>query len=142
MRGLYSGLIAGCIGGVAITISMFTMTILGVYTLLSGIPLTFELLISHLAYAIGQNGVFGAIFGIMYSKFHRGVPGKGLAKGLVFGLIVYLFTNINAASINFVVWLFTSSEYHLATITSWVVTGFFVWIPYGVVLEALYERWK
>ena len=91
MRGFYPGLIAGIIGGIVGSISIIIGTMIGLPHILIGVPLTFELMISHLGYNIGATGIFGGIFGIVYSKFYNGIPSEGLKKGIVFGLLTYLF---------------------------------------------------
>lgn len=141
MRGFYAGLIAGCIGGLVYTVSELLETILG---LPAGVPdlLTFNILMIHLGYAIPANGVYGGTFGIIYSKFYDGVPSKGVKKGFVFGLIIFFISNIFIASGNLLSWLLTGVEQYFLWSYSWAMGGFTIWLPYGVVLGLLYERWK
>ena len=83
MRGFYAGLMAGIVGGIALTSSHAMMTILGFGTFFTGagVSISFDLLINHLGYAVGSTGIFGGIFGIIYSKIYNIVPGKNICKG-------------------------------------------------------------
>jgi len=77
--------------------------------------------------------IFGAIFGAMYSRFHDLVPGKGVSKGVYFGLMIWL-VNITAGAYVALV----GGE--VPTASSLIIFGFFIWIVYGAVLGVLYKK--
>jgi hypothetical protein len=140
MRGFYSGLIAGIIGGIAINITRIVEAILGLPSAIAGM-LTVETMLFHLAYEMGQAGISGALVGILYARFYDAVPGKGVKKSLVFGSIIFLFSSLWWTSADILDWLLTWTELYFW----WAFVYFlaiFVWIPYGVVLGLVYERWK
>jgi hypothetical protein len=140
MRGFYSGLVAGCIGGLVFTVVRVLETISGLYALFP--VLTFDALMIHLGYAMPANGIYGGIFAIIYSMFYDRVPGKGVKKSFVFGLMMFFISNIWIASDSFLLWLFTRIETLFEWSYSWSIEGSTIWIPYGIVLGLLYERWK
>jgi hypothetical protein len=78
--------------------------------------------------------IFGAIFGWMYSRFCDLVPGKGISKGLYFGLMIWLVKDIAAGAYIALVDMATSIAIGL------IYLGFFMWIAYGYVLSALYKK--
>jgi hypothetical protein len=140
MRGFYAGLLAGIIGGIAISITRIVEAILGLPSAIAGI-LTVETALYHLSYEMGQAGIFGALFGILYVRFYNAVPGKGVKKSLFFGSIIFLFSSFWWTSSNILCWLLTGNELFL-----WWSFVYFLpivtWIPYGVLLGLVYERWK
>jgi len=136
--GFHAGLIAGMVGGLSVNIARIVESILGLPT--AQIGLTFDFIIFHLLTEISITGIFGAIFGIIYSKFHDRIPGKRIKKGLVFGLLIYLLSNIFIAS-HFVLYgIFTSDESYFLWAGQWAYPGFVTLVPYGIVLGALYKK--
>ena len=77
--------------------------------------------------------VWGAIFGAIYPKFYDVVPGKGIMKGLCFGLLLFLISSVRAAT-------FLAAYTFVPLATSWVFVGFFQFASYGIVLGALYKK--
>ncbi|WP_455276472.1 hypothetical protein [[Eubacterium] cellulosolvens] len=144
MCGFYSGLIAGIFGGLGNTFFMYTVTLLGFPTtigLYSSFYFTLEGLLYHLGYSVPATAIFGAIFGIIYSALHKRIPYKNIVKGLIFGLIVFLFSNVYSAHSSILIWLLTAKGYNIAGDIGWF-TGILLWVIYGIVLGALYERWS
>jgi hypothetical protein len=135
MRGFYSGLIAGIIGGIA----LFLYVIITQH--LSQLPdfTSLDFWLNYFIYQIGLQGIFGGIFGIMYSKFYNGIPGKSIVKGLVFGLIIFLLGNFAYGTLHLWIGLSAANESHLA----WGIDyfeGFPLFLAYGIALGPIYER--
>jgi len=137
MRGFYSGLIAGCIGGMGFSLYVIF------FSLTAAIPdiTSFDFWLNYFIYQVGVQGIFGGIFGIIYMKFYNGIPGKGAWKGLVFGLIIFLLGNFAHGTWNVLVGSLAGNEIHIA----WGINyfeAFLIWFIYGLVLGPLYERWE
>jgi len=140
-RGFYAGLIAGIIGGILINITRIIEAMLGLPSAVAGV-LTFETALYHLGYEIGQVGISGALFGILYARFYNAIPSKGVKKSLFFGSIIFLFTSFWWTSANILSWLLTWAEQFLWLSISMAFIAIVIWIPYGLVLGLVYERWK
>ena len=138
---LLAGLIAGIIGGIVANIARIIEALFGLPTAIPGM-LTVETMLYHLGYAIGYSGIFGAVFVIFYSRFYDAIPGKGVKKGLVFGSIMYLFSNLYLSSLELWYGLLTGVEQWFLLSAELAYVGFFALLPYGIVLGVLYERWK
>jgi hypothetical protein len=80
--------------------------------------------------------VFGAIFGALYSRFHDPIPGKGISKGIYFGLMIWLVKDIAAGA--FVPLLSRRLDWTVSI--ALIFVGFFEWIVYGSLLGALYKK--
>ena len=77
--------------------------------------------------------IWGIILGIIYSRIHDLIPGKGILKGLIFGLTYYLIFNIRN-----VTFMIAYGFYPL-------VIGAFLYISpiiYGLMLGILYKAPK
>jgi len=77
-------------------------------------------------------GFWGIVLGIIYSKVYELVPGKGISKGLVYGLFFYFINMVRMAT------------FHLAYArildgAGYIFQGFFTWLIWGLVLGVLYE---
>jgi len=144
IRGFYSGLIAGCIGGLFYILFTIPETILGLPGNLARTLDIFELYIfvTILGYSVPANGIWGSIYGIVYSRFYDGVPGKGIKKGFVWGCIIAFISNVMLAFYTFLALLFTSTEFYFILTYSWIESGFMIWVSYGIFFGILYERWK
>jgi hypothetical protein len=81
---------------------------------------------------IGFDIMWGVILALIFSILYTSIPGKGIKKGLVYGLIIYLVSNIRAANL---IW---------AYVPDWAAifafTGIFALIPYGIVLGYIYKK--
>ena len=141
MRGLYAGLIAGAFGGFIFTIGEIIATQVGFYTAVPGL-LEFDMIMIHFGYAMGANGMFGAIFGVIYPLLYDRIPSKGVKKSLIFGLMMFFFSNVFISSLHLLAGLLTGLEYHFEQSFAWTFYGIQIWFPYGIILGILYERWK
>jgi hypothetical protein len=78
------------------------------------------------------NLIFGVIWGIIYSKVYRAIPGKGILKGLLFGVFGYLIWHIR--------WVTLFLVYgDMPMVGQQIIYGFIVWIPFGIILGIVYE---
>lgn len=48
-----------------------------------------QLIVGEIAIGI----IWGAIFGVIYPLFYDKIPGKGILKGLVYSLIIFVITH-------------------------------------------------
>ena len=141
MRGFYSGLIGGFLGGTVVVVTIVIGAIAGLKIWYFPEFLDFDFVINYLIYQVGYEGIFGGIFGIFYSIFYNRIPGKGVKKGLIFGCMVAFLSNIWMSSNFYLSWLFTSVDSHYATAFAFV-WGCIIWVVYGLMLGPLYERLK
>ena len=139
IRGFYSGLIAGVIAGIPVTIARIIQAMLELPTEVPGI-LSLETIVYHISYEMGQVGIFGAIFGIFYSRFYLGLPSKGVKKGFIFGLIVGFFSNIWWTSANFLKWLLTGNVKFLWWSFEFAYSYIAIFPLYGIILGVVYKR--
>jgi hypothetical protein len=126
-----SGPAAGFIGGLAsvIAASIFypVGTMIGLLPPSQADPMTFS--IKMLVTTI----IFGVIFGFIYVKLFDCFPGKGVMKGLYFGLMIWLIKDITAGTYVYIMEFPT-----IPTILVWM--GFFMWVVYGLVIGYLYKK--
>jgi hypothetical protein len=94
-------------------------------------PSLFMLLgLAHLALDIFWGMIGGAAYSFLYSL----IPGKGVVKGLYFGVSIWVIKDIAAGSYL----ALTMNEVNSAILL--ITGGFFMWILYGPVLGYLYKK--
>jgi len=130
-NGYLAGMITGAIAGTAAGISaIFPQTLLVI------LGLNPRVFLEALPYAItvhvGFNMIFGIAFGIIYTRFYDVIPYKGIKKGLVYGLILYLTQDLWPAFYYLVYG-------NLTWISGFLFSGIFVSLTYGFLQGALYE---
>ena len=137
-RGFYSGVIAGLFAG----LYLFVNVVLS-FVILAELPevTSLDFWLDYLVFQLGIHSIFGGIFGLMYSKFYVGIPGKGVKKGLVFALILGLLSSIFPTTDRFYYYLITGLEIYRIWGLGWLQASL-KWIPYGIVLGFVYERLK
>jgi hypothetical protein len=121
--GAVSGLIAGIIAG--IVASIFNILTIN-FGFNDWVP---NLIVSHLLIS----SIWGIIFGIIYSKTYSLIPSRGIYKGIVFGLFVFLITNFRD-----VTYLLQSGLILISI--GWMIIGFFQAIIYGSILSIIYQN--
>jgi len=85
-----------------------------------------------IANEMAVNLIFGVIWGLIYSRVYRAIPGKGILKGLLFGVFGYLLWQIR--------WVTLFLVYgDMASVGQFIIYGFLVWIPFGIILGIVYE---
>ena len=78
--------------------------------------------------------IWGIFFGVIYGRFFDNIPGKGIMKGLVYGILVWIAKDVAAGSYVALIFMATSISINL------ILVGFFMWIVYGLVLGYLYKK--
>jgi hypothetical protein len=104
--GILPGAIAGIFGGLAASVFAVIGTVTGYW----GIPLLSGQIISTIDYWQSQAGThvfinmfWGTIYGIIFPKVYDLVPGKGIKKGFLYGMILYLVTSF-LIGVNGTIW--------------------------------------
>ena len=123
--------IAGIIAGIVGIFFVYAFIALGVYEAATGS------VIRWYASQIGFNLVWGAIFGALYVKFQNQIPGKGISKGLVFGLLLWAIHGIYPAIFHLTI----VSPPWVSWALGWMIGSFVVRVlGYGLVLGVLYKK--
>jgi hypothetical protein len=121
--GAISGLIAGITAGIVASIFHVLMINIGFMTRASNVVET-QIII---------NIIWGAIFGAIYSKVNRLIPGRPITKGLYFGLFVLLIANLRDVSFALPYAIFFLWSVGLA------IVGFFQYVAFGSIIGILYD---
>ena len=77
--------------------------------------------------------IWGTFFGAIYGRLFDNIPGKGVMKGLIYGLLVWIAKDVAAGSYVALIFLEISISINL------ILIGFPMWIIYGLVLGYLYK---
>jgi len=94
ISGFHPGAIAGLCGGIAASIVAVSGPAMGLWEIAGGpAELSFDFWLGQAGTHIIINMFWGTIFGLMFTRVYDLVPGKGVTKGLVYGLTVYLITS-------------------------------------------------
>jgi len=139
MRGFYSGLIGGMVAGLWVIIWAIMVRYEAVFNALTSL----ELWINYLIFQIGVAGILGGVFGVVYSRFYRGIRGEDVKKSLLFGLIIAMLANVVISTDRLLHFLLLEGEHGqlLSEGVGWLLTSL-KWILYGFVLGIVYERLK
>jgi hypothetical protein len=124
-----AGPIAGLIAGIVMVFIANTLPDLGLTYWYLESPDAAPL-VNPAIFEIVSNIIWGIFFGIIFSKAYDLIPGKGVFKGLLFGLVIYAFFNIRFAIFNY--------SYNLDLIAISVLLYIHP-IVYGLVLGVLYR---
>jgi hypothetical protein len=130
-----SSIIAGLVAGFAAGIVMFLFNISGLYELFSVLPQVFPVGTQTLAlYNIIFYIVWGIIWSALYAFFYDYLPAKGVRKGLIYGLIIWIVAAMHDAG--------TSAMYGFyAWAIPYALAAFFsIVIAYGLLIGALYRK--
>jgi len=146
--GLLPGAIAGLIGGMA---TFFTIVIGVVTGFWAWIPKQ----IADIGFLISQFGaqtffhfVWCVFMGIIFPKVYNIVPGKGIIKGLYYGLMTFIITEGFSLLYGTVYYYYLKpqeplvAEYWLFALKQATFLGLTVWIVFGLVLGYLYKPAK
>lgn len=125
------GFFAGFMAGIVQAFLDFS----GIYELFSVIPAGFPLSMQNILLSrIILYSLWGIIWCALYSFFYDHIPGKGLKKGLIFSLLVWIAVTFHPA---IVIVQYGFDEYFIP----WVLTGFFsVCITYGLLIGYLCKK--
>jgi hypothetical protein len=82
---------------------------------------------------------WGALWGFIYSNIYNAIPGKGILKGLYFGLVIWFLVEVNVIiSVVFVEGLLIGGL--TKTVLASLSVGFIIRFVYGIALGALYKK--
>jgi hypothetical protein len=126
--GIVAGLVAGFIAGIVASISNTVANLIDLPNPLVTVPTT-----NIPEIYIFVNIIWGIIFGIIFSIAHDLIPGKYISKGLFYGLVIFLITNIRDYSYLIIIGVYTPFA------LCWYFIGFFQSITYGIILGLLYR---
>ncbi|MCW4032116.1 MAG: hypothetical protein NWF08_01840 [Candidatus Bathyarchaeota archaeon] len=127
--GIVAGLVAGIAAGIIAIINiLFLFNIGRSYYDLPSPPETSMIYITMVELTI--NIIWGIALGIFYSKVYDLIPGKGVYKGLFYGLVLWLILNVRNATFNVI--------YEPHGIFKQIL-GISIQIVYGLLLGILYE---
>ena len=132
---ILAGAIAGAVSVLPFLAGGYVMGVIGVFEPPGGMeiwtPSMFMLLsLAHLSLDI----FWGMIAGVVYSFLYSSIPGKGVMKGLYFGLSIWVIKDVAAGSYLALTMMEVNSAMML------IAGGFFLWIVYGPVLGYLFKK--
>ena len=134
--GFYPGAIAGLVGGIASFFANFTFSHDFAEYLVPGHVLDLSLILGQLGGQIVFHMIWGTFLGLIFPKVYNLVPGRGIVKGLIYGLIgAFLINELTAA----LYWA-GYGNFHISYMA--IMTGGFQAIFYGLVLGYLYKPSK
>ena len=125
--GAVSGLIAGFVLVIVSEISLNTRLSLGLAE-----PFTLQLLQNNTLVNIPLFIFWGIVLGIVYSKIHSLIPGKGVWKGLIYGALLFVIVTFRFETFMIPYGALLNAVGHLF----W---GIFVWVAYGLSLGFFYK---
>ena len=128
---IIAGLIAGIVSGIVMTI----FHISGLWELFSILPFIWP--VEKQIYALSNIThftIWGIIYGAFYAFFYDKIPGKGIKKGLFYGLIIWIIAPLHNAGV------MAMYAYYLDAIPYTFATFFSIGIVYGIVLGYLYKK--
>jgi len=133
------GIIAGAICGIITTLAFIIANLMRApFNFVVSGALTTTFLTAHLLFEIIIQGTFGAILGIIYSMYYDATPGKGILKGLVYGLILYLIGGLYFGFLALVRYGLGERALSFALGNWWMI--FCCLVSYGLVLGVLYKK--
>ena len=134
-KGMIAGAISGVIMGILVTPIYVISILIGVSEILvSEAVWDLSMYMLTISAHVSLGLIWGIIFGLLYSKYYESTPGKGVMKGLYFGLIIWIVKDLAAGSYT----AFILQEGQTAKFL--IYYGFFMWIIYGLILGMLYKK--
>ncbi|WP_455277970.1 hypothetical protein [[Eubacterium] cellulosolvens] len=134
--GIFAGTIAGVVMGIVASIVGYFLTGLRLIEPAGGFEIwndpSMQILLVLAEISLGL--IWGSIFGAIYSYTHNIIPGKGIIKGLYFGLIIWLIKDVAAGSYTALILT------QIQTALLLIIYGFIMWIVYGPLLGYLYKK--
>jgi hypothetical protein len=139
-KGILFGALAGIIGGIAVLSVIMTGVWNPIYTEAEFVELfgppkiwTTEMLIYLWIAVLAHDTFWGVIFGLFYTRTFDVIPGKGILKGLVFSMAIYLVSNVRMSEL--------MSNLGNTAWPKWGITnGFVFFIAYGLAIGYLYKK--
>ena len=132
---ILAGAIAGAVADIPVIASVFVLLNMGVFQPPVGSTEMWNSMIMLLGVAHLALDIFwGMIGGVAYSYLYNMIPGKGVVKGLCFGVSIWVIKDVAAGSYLALTMLVVNSAIIL------IIGGFVMWIAYGLVLGYLYRK--
>lgn len=132
---LLAGAIAGSIMGIVNFALGYMLSYIGVTEPLGGSWEIAQSLLMLIVLALfSLSVIWGTFFGVIYGRFFDNIPGKGVMKGLVYGLLVWIAKDVAAGSYVTLIFMATTISINL------ILVGLFMWIVYGLVIGYLYKK--
>ena len=125
--GAVSGLIAGIVLGIFTEVFIQIAVSIGLFE-----PWQRSIFTGNILVNIPLFVFWGSILGIIYSKVYDIIPKKGIWKSLIFGLFLWVITNIRLQA-------FMIPYAQVLSAAGDIFAGFFRWFTFGLVLGFLYE---
>jgi hypothetical protein len=137
------GVVAGFSAGIAMVLSgilVWGMTqgyLMPEYEASAALWKPMEPLSTWLAQVWTMTVLEGILYGLVYSVFYNGIPGKNINKGLNFAVILWLVGTVPGMAMTYL-----SMAVPNPIIISWVFGGLINLLVMGAVLAIVYERVK
>ncbi len=131
LAGVIAGLVSGIVSSLLVFVSL-SIGLLGANIIVSASQLQkTNSAISMILLTV----IFGTIVALIYSKFYDSIPGKGLKKGLYFGLMIWFIKDIMGAA-----YIVLPMMQPAIIGVNVIVVGFYLWVIYGLVIGYLYKK--
>ncbi|WP_455277433.1 hypothetical protein [[Eubacterium] cellulosolvens] len=133
--GILPGIIAGILGGMAAIIPNIMVVNPDWPEMVPKLFIDIYFLINQFATDVFIHFIWGAIYGAFYALFYNRIPGKGVTKGIFYGLLIYLLSPFRYASYNFAYGILFFAK-------QWTITPFIVFTIFGIIIGYLYKPSK
>lgn len=136
---LTASVIAGLIAGLFSAILGVAGWSIGLYGILE--PPKIGVMVNFSMGWVMVTVIFCIAFGFIYEKIYHSLPGKGIKKGLYFGLMIWFIKDIAAGT--FCIYggtMIPGLWEWVAVGVNLIVIGVYMWIIYGLVLGYLYKK--
>lgn len=127
--GIYPGAIAGLIGSILVEIGnilFFNRHLWSIYLSEIGV------LIGQLGTHAFFNMMWGIVFGMLFVIFYEKIPGKGILKGLIFGMIMFFISSFRSG-----IFILAYGDLMFG---SWQFLGGFMFSVFGILLGYFYKK--
>lgn len=125
--GLFTGFVSGILRAVLI--------ISGIYELFSVSWLFMPVGIQHIIlFSIIQNSFWGIVYCLLFAFFYDYIPFKGVKKGVIFGLIIWIAVSVHPAS------LLIGYGFHQFFIPMTFIAFISTCVVYGSLIGILYKK--
>ena len=132
---ILAGAIAGSIMGIVNFVLGYMLSYIGITEPLGGSWEIAQSLLMLIVLALfSLSVIWGIFFGVIYGRFFDNIPSKGVMKGLVYGILVWIAKDVAAGSYAAMIFMAMYISINL------IIVGFFMWIVYGLVLGYLYKK--
>ena len=81
------------------------------------------------------NIILAIVFALIYAIISKGIPGQGIQKGLIFGIIVWIVGPIPA-----LLTMYLMINIATGALIYFALQSLFEWLVYGLVISAIYKE--